>query len=305
MKRTTKRFSLIRIFVIIIMVWCVSASYSYYVSSMSSSSNASYFPNHNEGLISSFIDKIIPGRLDLKARAAIAVDALTGKVIFSKNENLQLSIASLTKLAAALVFLDTQPNLSRPIIITSGDLNDSGRSRLYKGDRITLNDCLHLCLIRSDNAATRALVRSTGLGEAEFVSMMNDLADSFNMHNTHFADPTGRYVNNISTAADLIILIQAACNNKIIADISSKKIYRFQPLNRKFAAALYNTNRLLYGKWKINGGKTGFIDRAGYCLALDADNGSGKHINTVILGSPSNNYRFRDAERLLAYALKN
>ncbi|MCD6161635.1 MAG: D-alanyl-D-alanine carboxypeptidase [candidate division Zixibacteria bacterium] len=305
MKSKIKRFSVIKILVIIIMLWCVSASYSYYVSATSSPFNAGYFPNHNESLVSSFLNKIIPGRLGLKARAAIAVDAETGEVIFSKNKDMQLSIASLTKLAASLVFLSTNPDLHRPIVITKGDLNDSGRSRLYNGDHITLNDCLHLCLIRSDNAAVRALVRSTGLGEAEFVSLMNDLADSLNMNDTHFADPTGRYAKNMSTAADLVKLIQAACNNEIIADISSKKIYQYKPFNRKYTTTLYNTNRLLFSKWKINGGKTGYISRAGYCLAIDADNGFGKHVNAVILGSPSNNYRFRDAERLLAYALKN
>ncbi len=294
-----------KILLIVVLAWLVSASYSYYVLSLSPSLNAGYVPNSDESFFSLIFDRIIPGRPSLKAKSAIVVDAVTGEALYSKNEDLQLPIASLTKLAAAMVFLKANPDLNRSIIITGDDLAEAGRTRLYKGISITLNDCLHLSLMRSDNAATRALVRSAGLSDAEFAAKMNELAAELGMKKTHFVDPTGRYADNVSTAADFVKLVKAVYANEIIAKISSKKMYLFKPLNNNISYTLYNTNRLLYGRWSVKGGKTGYISQAGYCLALDVFDESGKRVYAVVLGSPSNNYRYRDANRLIAYAMKD
>jgi len=293
-----------KMLVIVILAWLVSASYSYYNSSLSPSINAGYVLDSDESFFDFVFDKIMPGRLSLKAKSAIVVDAVTGEELYSKNKDLQLPVASLTKLAAAMVFLRTDPELNKTIIITSDDLAGAGRTRLYKGISITLNDCLHLSLMRSDNAATRTLARSTGLSIAEFADKMNGLADELGMTKTHFVDPTGRYAGNVSTAADFVKLVKAVYDNKIIAEISSKKMHLFKPLNNNISYTLYNTNRLLYGRWNIKGGKTGYISQSGYCLALDIYDGSGKRVHAVLLGSPSNNYRYCDANRLIAFALK-
>ena len=234
-----------KILLIVVLAWLVSASYSYYVSSLSPSLNAGYVPDSDEGFFSLIFDRIIPGRLSLKAKSAIVVDAVTGEALYSKNEDLQLPIASLTKLVAAMVFLKTNPDLNRSIIITSDDLAEAGRTRLYKGVSITLNDCLHLSLMRSDNAAIMALARSTGLSDAGFAAKMNELAAELGMKKTHFIDPTGRYADNVSTAADFVKLVKATYDNEIIAKISSKKMYLFKPLNNNISYTLYNTNRLL------------------------------------------------------------
>ncbi|MCP4582177.1 MAG: D-alanyl-D-alanine carboxypeptidase [candidate division Zixibacteria bacterium] len=216
-----------------------------------------------------------------------------------------MPIASLTKLATALVFFETKPDLSGTVTIIESDFPGVSRSKLYPGETIELSDCLHLSLMCSDNAAMMALARSTGLGNREFIGRMNDLAGKLGMDQTHFTDPTGLDAGNLSTAADYIKLLRRAYLNETISTISAKKTYQFAALNRNITHTLYNTNRLLYSRWDVRGGKTGYISQAGYCLALDMYDNTGRRINAVVLGSPSNQFRYRDADRLIAYATHN
>ena len=294
-----------KILTYVILIWLVSASYSYYIYSETNSSYTDYLYEDEEGFFSQIWDKITPGKLKLKAKAAIAVDAVTGKVIFAKNRNRQLPIASLTKLATALVFLENNPELNGVITIAETDKNGVSSSKLYTGETITIHDCLHMCLMSSDNVATKALVRSSGFSQEKFVELMNRLAIDLNMRNTRFVDPTGLMAGNISTVADYIKLIKRVFENETIAKISAKKSYQFKALNKDITHILYNTNHLLYSDWNIKGGKTGYISQSGYCLALDVTDDSGREITTLVLGSPSNKHRYRDAYRLMSYAMKN
>lgn len=284
----------------IILIWLVSAAFSHY---MNSSSGPIYHPpQESSNLFYSVWEKIVPGDISLGARAAIVVDAGTGEVLFAKNQNACLPIASLTKLATVTLFLEGQPALNDAIMILRADLAGAGRTKLLSGESIKLGDCLHLCLMSSDNGAANVLARATGLNRSEFVRKMNALAAELGMKDSHFVDPTGIYAGNISTAADLIRLLKRAYSHETIAKISATKRYQFRAINADITHTLYNTNRLLYSGWHINGGKTGYISQSGYCLALDAYDTSGRRVNAIILGSPSNQYRYRDANKLLAFS---
>lgn len=287
-----------------ILIWLVSASYGRYLSHPSYSKTT--WQATDTGPVTALLEKVAPtGVLNIKAKAAIVVDAGNGEVIYSKNANDQLPIASLTKLATVLVFMETQPDLASPLSIVKSDFPPAGRSKLYTGESITLHDCLHLCLMCSDNAAAVALARSTGLSQPQFVRRMNDKAAELGMTGTRFTDPTGLDAGNVSTARDYIKLIQAVYSYDTVSKISAKKTHQFAALNRKIVHTLYNTNRLLYSEWRVIGGKTGYISQAGYCLALDVCDDKGRQLNAVLLGAPSNHYRYKDASRLLAYAERN
>jgi D-alanyl-D-alanine endopeptidase (penicillin-binding protein 7) len=286
-----------------VLIWLISASYGHYVSY--ASSGKSLWGNDSENIIASFWERVFPGSLNIKARAALVVDASTGEVIYAKHEHKQMPIASLTKLATALIYLKFDPDLTNMINITQADFPPVAGSKLYEGETISARDCFHLCLMCSDNVAANALARATGISRAEFVSEMNRLADNFDMSKTRFIEPTGLDSGNLSCAADYIKLVDKAYKNPVIAEVSSKKSYQFSAVNRNITHTLYNTNRLLYSRWQVIGGKTGYISQSGYCLAVDAIDASGRQINAVILGAPSNHYRYRDASRLLAYAGKN
>jgi len=284
----------------VILIWLVSAAFSHYINT---SSPPPYRPmGQDTDVLSSVWEKIAPGDIGLGAKAAIVVDAATGETLFAKNEAAPLPIASLTKLATVTVLLETQISLNDVIIISRDDLAGAGRTKLLSGESILLNDCLHLCLMSSDNGAANALARASGLSRSGFVERMNGLASELAMNDTRFVDPTGIYAGNVSTAADMVKLLRRAYSHESIAKISATKRYQFQALNTDITHTLYNTNRLLYSGWHINGGKTGYISQSGYCLALDAYDTRGRRVNAVILGSPSNQYRYRDANKLLAYA---
>ncbi|MCP4583710.1 MAG: D-alanyl-D-alanine carboxypeptidase, partial [candidate division Zixibacteria bacterium] len=202
----------IRLLIYGILIWVVSASYSHYIST--TSAGKGYWLDDGDSLFGSIYEKIMPGSMNIRARAALAVDAESGEIYFSKNKDTQMPIASLTKLATALVFFETKPDLSGTVTIIDSDFPGVSRSKLYPGETIELSDCLHLSLMCSDNAAMRALARSTGLGNREFIGRMNDLAGKLGMDQTHFTDPTGLDAGNLSTAADYIKLLRRAYLNE-------------------------------------------------------------------------------------------
>jgi len=294
---------------ILIVIWIVSAVYSYHISSETGGGETKFAfagSTIKDATVMSLIwDNFTPANLRLAAKAAIVVDAATGQVLFAKNQDSQLPIASLTKLATALVFLECNPNLSGTVTITADDKLGAGHTKFYTGETVSLKDCLHMCLMRSDNVAARALARATGYSLEKFVYLMNNLAFRLGLEHTQFVDPTGLFAGNVSTAADYVKLARKAFENTTIAEISAKRSYQFKPLNKRITHTLYNTNRMLYSNLKINAGKTGYISQSGYCLALNAIDGAGHPITAILLGAPSNNRRYKDAYTLLTYAMNN
>jgi len=234
----------------------------------------------------------------IRSESAVVVDLADGRVLLKKNEYAVRPIASLTKLATALVFLSVNPDLSKVVTIERADREGAGRSRLYSGSQVTLGDIFNLMLICSDNVAARVLARSTSLTPELFVERMNELALDLNLAHTHFSEPTGLDPANVSTAAECAVLLKAALDHDQIANVISLKNYSFKPLNRKRIYTVNNTNRMLFGRADIIGGKTGYICESGYCLALCADQG-GRRLATIVLGAPTSGTRFRDAARLL------
>ncbi len=245
-------------------------------------------------------EKVIRPAPKIRTQSAIVVDLNSGNIILSKNEESIRSIASLTKLATALVYLSTKPDMQKIDTVTAQDRNGAGRSRLRLKSQARLYDIFHLMLICSDNVAARIVARSTGLDSTQFVARMNKMAQILNLTHTHFADPTGLDAGNVSTAAEIAILFKTALDQPFISDVVAKKEYSFYPVKGKRMIAIHNTNHMLYGRQDIFGGKTGFINESGYCLALGIENGDGKKMAAVLLGAPSSGSRFRDAARIIA-----
>jgi D-alanyl-D-alanine endopeptidase (penicillin-binding protein 7) len=234
----------------------------------------------------------------IRSESAIAVDFDDGRILMRKNEWDVRPIASLTKLATAMVLLNTAPDMSEIITITREDREGAGRSRLYSGSQVTLSDAFNLMLICSDNVAARVVSRSCGMTEEQFVGRMNELAKRMNLIHTHFEEPTGLDPCNVSTAAECSVLLKCALDNDLIREVMARKDFSFKPLNRKRAYTVNNTNRLLFGRQDIIGGKTGYICESGYCLALCAKQGE-RSLAMVVLGAPTSGTRFRDATRIL------
>jgi D-alanyl-D-alanine endopeptidase (penicillin-binding protein 7) len=230
------------------------------------------------------------------------VDASTNRVLFQKNPDRALPIASLTKLMTTMVFLRTNPDWDRVIEMIPEDIRHSSKTHLGAREEITVRDLIHASLMSSDNAATKALVRTCGVPRDEFVRRMNLLADSLGLVGSHFVEPTGLSEQNVATAQDVALILGAASKSQVVSAITQKPQYQFRS-NRR-AHMLVNTNRLLRSDWTITSGKTGFIHESGYCLVTNVMGPNGTNVTAVVLGAPSNALRFAEARRILDWTFR-
>ncbi len=235
------------------------------------------------------------------ARSAVVFDPVTNEVLFQKNAGASVPIASLTKLMTAIIFLDQKPDLARTVEVTREDLSGAGHTQLRRGEIVALGDLLHMSLMCSDNAATRVLARESGVSHEEYLSQMNKRAAELELSDTRFVEFTGLDERNVSTATDVAKLLRAAADNETIRSISTTRKHEFRTARRSHFIG--NTNRLLYSRYQILGGKTGFINEAGYCLATWVRT-DGRDVIAVVLGAPTNATRFADVIRMVQKTMK-
>lgn len=235
---------------------------------------------------------------DVRAEAAIIFNPETGEILWGENAQDKRSIASITKVMTAVVFLEDRPDLAREITIERSDVYAASTTFLKAHERVTLNDLLHLALIASDNGAARALSRISHDGTASFVERMNEKAVELGLESTSFTDPAGLNPANVSSAYDLSRLISYASGSEILSPIMRKQTYSASVGRRR--VNVHNTNRLVGGSdVEVMGGKTGFIGKAGYCLATMLRLPTGNPVAVVVLGARSNPGRFYETKHLV------
>ena len=235
---------------------------------------------------------------DVHAAAAIIYNPETNQVLFEENALGQRSIASITKVMTATVFLEDNPDLTRQVTIARSDVLRASTTYLRANDKVTIDDLLHLLLIPSDNAAARALARVSAHGSEGFILRMNEKAAELGLESTHYADPSGLLSDNVSSAYDLARLIAHASNDERISGIMRTSDYTVRTPNRNIT--FRNTNRLLADHdFDVMAAKTGFISKSGYCLAtlLRLPDG-GQQVALVVLGARTNAGRFMETQNL-------
>lgn len=242
--------------------------------------------------------------LEISAASALTIDVRSGKILFEKKPTSVRSVASITKLMTVLVFLDTQPDLEQEFSLTSADLTVGSKLNLLFGEKTSLKNILALALINSDNNATLALVRSTGLSSDEFVKKMNLKAQELNLTETVFNEPVGLSSENKSNVASVAKLLSQALANEIIADLLQQKSYTFKSLLNK-NHTIKNTNLLLGAYVYSLGGKTGFTEEANYCFTGKFKLKNNAEVITVVLGSETNEKRFQDTKAMLHWVETN
>jgi len=238
----------------------------------------------------------VPPEGGVYARNAILLDPLTGEVLFEKNASRSVPIASLSKLMTALVFLEQKPDLDKEVTVRADEIAGAGHTQLRRGEVVPLGELLRMSLMCSDNCATRVIALESGLAPDEFIARMNRKSIELGLTGTRFVEFTGLNEHNVSTAADVARLLHAAANEPLIAEITTTRSYEFHTTRRWHTIG--NTNRLLYGRYEVLGGKTGFIREAGYCFATWV-RAQGRDLIAVVLGAPTNATRFADAVRLI------
>ncbi|HHI02090.1 MAG TPA: D-alanyl-D-alanine carboxypeptidase [candidate division Zixibacteria bacterium] len=240
----------------------------------------------------------------LNLRAAIVIDNGSEQLLYSYNADKMRSIASISKLLTAMVVLDEYMPDS-VITITREDARRSRRSIFRTGDKVKMRDLLHSALLQSDNRAARALARTVSGSIERFAERMNELAEELGLDHTIMYEPSGMDDRNQSTAADCARLVYYAMQYPEIARITSLKKYEFKLINRNGRKKrLINTNKMVFSKYKVLAGKTGYIIESDYCLATIIENGAGDQITLVVLGSPGPQTRFREARRLANYSFR-
>ena len=274
------------------------------------------FLNLGQNQNSSALEQSAPQRiytdyLDVKttAQSIVAVDVQSGKILYQKNPEEIRSIASITKLMTALVFLDHNPGWQKEFHTIAADRRNGNVIYLNTGEILTIKNLFYTALVASDNDAIMALARSTGLTEAEFIAKMNDKAESLGLGQTKFVEPTGLKSENKSTAGDVAKLLNYVLKNEEILKVTSTDSYEFEVFdkvkNKSRTVKLKNTDHLLNSYLNVIGGKTGFLEEAGYCLAVKIKGKENQEIIVVVLGSQSNYDRFQDVKAISDWVFEN
>lgn len=285
------------------------------------------FPGHRRPVLSGWVARLLTAVI-LAAVAALALPspldgsaegepevpwiAASGAVVLSDfnqvyydlNAHRRVPMASTTKIMTAIVAV-RYGDLNTQVVIDAADLVGESTMGLWEGEVVTLHDLLYGLLLPSGNDAAMAIARTIGWradtaspaeAVANFVDLMNQTAREFGLEDTHFMNPHGLDEwGHYSTPFDLAIMLRAALNEEIIREIMTT------PAIRRGQHDLYNGNRLLGFRSDILGGKTGFTDAAGFCLAAAAF-GNNRFVIAVVVGDDGDNW-FWDVSNLLDWGL--
>ena len=250
-------------------------------------------------------ERIIPTGLDIQATSALVVDE-SGGVVYAKRIHQPRPIASITKLMTALVILGAGLPLGEPVTITEADRDrmrwSRSRLRIDRDATLPRGQMLAVALMSSDNRAAAALGRTAFPGGTPaFVEAMNQKAAMLGMTESRFADPTGLDAGNVSTAADLLKLIQAAARYPLLQSITGSESMVVEPYGDGGMLEYRNTNPLVKNpEWHVALSKTGYIHEAGRCLVMRASV-AGRTLDIVLLGANGKMTPVGDSNRLRDY----
>jgi len=234
----------------------------------------------------------------LRSAAVVVQDQSSGTVLFEKNPEAVVPIASITKLMTAMVVLDAKPSMHETLTVDDDDVDTlrNSRSRLVVGTRLTREDMLRLALMSSENRAAASLARHYPGGTAAFIAAMNRKAADLGLADTRFFDPTGLNASNVSSARDLCKMVTAAAKYPLIREFTTTAEYTVDIHGRP--RTFRNTNALVRNPdWEIDVSKTGFINEAGRCLVMQARFNQ-KPMIIILLDSWGKMTRLGDANRI-------
>ncbi|MFA5184487.1 MAG: RlpA-like double-psi beta-barrel domain-containing protein [Patescibacteria group bacterium] len=250
------------------------------------------------------------GELTLTASSAVLVWEKNGQVLWGKDEEKVSPLASLTKLVAAKIFMETKPDLKKVVSYKKADEEynnkycppgESARLRVKDGETMTIEDLLYSALVGSANNAVESLVRVSGLNRAAFIARMNEAVKKWGASSTRFIEPSGLSPDNVSSPLDYAIITKEVFTDALLKKISTTQRYTFKTRNTKKAHTLTNTNQLLKtNTYPIIGSKTGYLDEAGYCLMTRVATAQGNLI-AINFGSTSKANNFLDNEQIIRF----
>ena len=244
---------------------------------------------------------------EVVAKSAIVMDFIPseveGNILFKKDPDKILPIASLTKITTAIITLENFDleetiKISKNSVMTLGD-----KGGLIRGEELTVKDLLYIMLIESSNDAAMALASDNGrLSYDEFLDLMNNKVNELGLKDTHFLDPIGLNSKNKSTVLEIAKLTNYALNFPLIWEILETSKITVSSIDNKFIHNLISTNKLLNEIPFLKGGKTGYTAEAGGCMLTvsSISNSFGiDYLITVVLNSEQ---REEDTEKLINWS---
>lgn len=240
-------------------------------------------------------------------------------VLYEKNSDEVVSIASLTKIMTGVVALENIKDMNEKVVLVSDDFSglreaNASQAGFYIGEEVTYSDLLNGLLLPSGADAARALSRLIAGGEKEFVNLMNDKAKELNLSNTHFMNITGLdEEGHYSTVKDVSKLLKYALENNDFIDIISKDYYQTSNGEHTFKSTILKLKELSGLEFKIDGinyfrgGKTGTTGDAGLCLASRASYNGVDYLLVTAKAplSRENPYNLLDAKTIYEYFMTN
>lgn len=247
--------------------------------------------------------------LALEAKSAIAVDSKTNKVLYSKNHNESLPIASLSKIMTAYVVLK-ENNPKEVVTISRNAYYTFGNKRgLVEGENISVENLLKMMLIDSNNVAAVALAEHNSGSVADFVVKMNQQAEEWGLVRTKFINPSGLdegEQHNVSTAYELACLVRKVSQQPLLWDFSLIVDTNVYSVDGKIKHYVKNTNTILKDGYFILGGKTGYTEQAGQCLLLRARHPQKKYQNEeVVIVLLNSENRFKEMKKSINWIFSN
>ena len=197
-----------------------------------------------------------------------------------------------------MLTIDRGLDLEQRVVLSREDMDQikGTRSRLRPGAVLTRSELLLLALMASENRAAAALGRTYPEGKRAFVAAMNRKAAELGMTDSRFVDPTGLYPGNVSSARDLVKLVNAAHGYELIREYTTRDRAVVTVYNRRLS--FHNTNGLVRNShWDIGLSKTGYISEAGRCLVMRVRLAS-RDLIVVLLDSWGRYSRIGDANRI-------
>jgi len=245
------------------------------------------------------VDADIQGPNLASVNAAVAL-AGSNDLVFGKNADRPVPIASITKVMTALVVLESQAPLDEWLVFQKRHTPAAANaySRIRIGSEMRRADVLRIALMSSENFAAYTLARSHPGGFDAFIEAMNAKAKALGMTGTRFVDPTGLSAENLSTAGDLVRLVNAASKHPEIQEYSTTGYFRGQFRKPGYSLSFGNTNPLVHREsWGLGLSKTGYLSEAGRCLVM-VSNMNGRQVVTVLLDSLGTRSPMGDAGRI-------
>lgn len=239
----------------------------------------------------------------IKSRAAVVMDAATGRVLYAKNPDLKLLPASTTKLMTALVVVE-RAKLSDVTTISKKAANTAPTKVGFKeGDKVTLETLLYSALIKSANDAAVAMAEAVAGSEEEFVRLMNRKALAIGLEDTKFINANGLPGEGQHiTAYDLSKIMRQAIKYPVLKEILGTRMTEVatETGRTKF---IKNTNKLLWSDEDLLGGKTGYTRQARHCFVCAGER-ENETIIVALLGAPSRDLLWKESEELMDFGLK-